>query len=197
MDLSLESAIEAAAAGPGLVAGRPLEEWNAAYQKVERYFNALRVGNKLLLGQLVLRVIDRAIRRASREPDRPAVVLAGEEVDRVVSEWFSSVLGGSADPGDPSLRSRGCLALLLADMPGRWQDQFLKPEPWPVEFVQAMRESFLRAGPDFQVSQMTPRPMDLGPMTKLSALSSLPYFRMALAWIAFAALLVVAFEIIH
>ena len=40
----------------GHLAGRPLDEWNAAYEKVENYFHALRVRNKALLGQLVLRV---------------------------------------------------------------------------------------------------------------------------------------------
>jgi hypothetical protein len=30
----------------GHLAGRPLEEWNAAYEKVENYFHALRVRNK-------------------------------------------------------------------------------------------------------------------------------------------------------
>ena len=35
------------------------------------------------------------------------------------------------------LSTRGRLALLLADMPGRWQDQFLRPGPWPEEFVNA------------------------------------------------------------
>ena len=43
----------------GQLAGRPLEEWNAAYMKVESYFHALRVRNKALLGQLVLRVLER------------------------------------------------------------------------------------------------------------------------------------------
>ena len=53
---------------PGTLAGRPLEEWNAAYSKVESYFNALRVRNKVLLGQLVARVLERAMQRSAREP---------------------------------------------------------------------------------------------------------------------------------
>ena len=196
MDLPLESAVEEGSTGQ--VAGRPLTEWNAAYLKVERYFQALRVENKLLLGQLVLRVIERAIARARREPGRSAEVLAGEEMDRVVSEWYASVLEGSTDASDlMTLGTRGRLALLLADMPGRWQDQFLKRDPWPREFVQAMREGYLRAGPDFQVSQMTPRPIDLGPMRTLTDWSELPYFRTILTWLGAAAVLFLSFEIIH
>ena len=181
----------------GQLAGRPLEEWNAAYAKVESYFHALRIRNKPLLGQLVLRVLERAQRRAPAELNRSATLLAAEEMDRTVTEWFSEVLQVSPTNTDQTLSTRGRLALLLADMPGKWQDQFLRPGPWPQEFVEAMRESFFRAGPDFQLSKMTPRPLDLGPITTLTNLGKLPYVRMTLAWTGFALLLVAIFWLTH
>ena len=95
------------------------------------------------------------------------------------------------------LSTRGRLALLLADMPGKWQEQFLRPGPWPEEFVTAMRETFFRAGPDFQLSKMTPRPLDLGPIATLTNLGRMPYFRMALVWSLFALLLVAIFWLTH
>jgi hypothetical protein len=181
----------------GRLAGRPLEDWNAAYVKVENYFHALRVRNKLLLGQLVQRVIDRAMNRAPAEPDRSATQLAAEEMDHLVTEWFGEVLQSPSSKADQTLSTRGRLALLLADMPGRWQEQFLRPGPWPEEFTTAMREAFLRAGPDFQLSKMTPRPLDLGPITTLSNLGKLPYVRMTLAWAGFALLLIIFFWLTH
>jgi hypothetical protein len=181
----------------GQLAGRPLEEWNGAYAKVESYFHALRIRNKPLLGQLVLRVLERAQRRAPAELGISATQLAAEEMDRIVTEWFSEVLQTSPTNNDQTLSTRGRLALLLADMPGRWQDQFLRPGPWPVEFTSAMRETFFRAGPDFQLSKMTPRPLDLGPITTLTNLGRLPYFRMVLVWTLFALLLVVVFWLTH
>ena len=181
----------------GRLAGRPLEEWNGAYTKVESYFHALRIRNKTLLGQLVLRVLERAQHRAPFEPDRSATQLAAEEMDRIVTEWFSEVLQTSPTNTDQTLSTRGRLALLLADMPGRWQDQFLRPGPWPEEFTSAMRETFFRAGPDFQLSKMTPRPLDLGPITTLTNLGRLPYFRMVLVWTLFALLLVAVFWLTH
>jgi hypothetical protein len=181
----------------GQLAGRPLEEWNGAYAKVESYFHALRIRNKPLLGQLVLRVLERAQRRAPSEPGRSATQLAAEEMDRIVTEWFSEVLQTSPLNTDQTLSTRGRLALLLADMPGKWQDQFLRPSPWPEEFTSAMRETFFRAGPDFQLSKMTPRPLDLGPITTLTNLGRLPYFRMVLVWALFALLLVVVFWLTH
>ena len=181
----------------GLLAGRPLEEWNAAYAKVENYFHALRIRNKVLLGQLVLRVLERAQRRAPAEPERSATLLAAEEMERLVNEWFSEVLQSPPTKADNTLSTRGRLALLIADMPGRWQEQFLRPGPWPEEFTCAMRETFLGAGPDFQLSKMTPRPLDLGPITTLQNLGKMPYFHMTLAWTGFALLLVVIFWLTH
>ncbi len=149
MDVSVESALGSASAGgdqPGRIAGRTLEEWNSAYAKVESYFHALRVRNKVLLGRLVIHVLQRAMRRAPSELQRSATELAAEEMDRLVTEWFRQVLREPADGAEQMLTTRGRMALLLADMPGKWQDQFLRPGPWPEEFVQAMRDTYLRAG---------------------------------------------------
>lgn len=181
----------------GQLAGRPLEEWNAAYTKVENYFHAMRVRNRVLLGQLVLRVLDRAMSRAPAEPNRSATQIAAEEMDHLVTEWFAEVLQSPATNADQTLSTRGRLALLLADMPGKWQEQFLRPGPWPEEFTTAMREAFLRAGPDFQLSKMTPRPLDLGPITTLTSLGRMPYFRMILVWTLFALLLIALFWLTH
>ncbi len=181
----------------GEIAGRSLDEWNAAYVKVENYFHALRIRNKPLLGQLVLRVLERAQRRAPAEPDRAATELAAEEMDKIVTDWFSEVLQVSPIGSEHTLSTRGRLALLLADMPGKWQDQFLRPGPWPEEFVESMRESFFRAGPDFQLSKMAPRPLDLGPITTLTNFGKLPYVRMVLVWAFFGLLLVAIFQNTH
>lgn len=200
MDLPLESAIDGLAMAkdePGRIAGRPLEEWNAAYGKVESYFNALRVRNKLLLGQLVVLVLKRAMARAPAEPHRSATELAVEELDRVVTDWFAQVLQVPAGAADPLLSTRGRLALLLADMPGKWQDQFLRPGPWPEQFVNAMRQAYLRSGPDFQLSQMSPREFDLGPITTLTKFSRLPYAKMVVVWVTFALLLILVFYLTH
>jgi hypothetical protein len=178
---------------PGKIAGRPMEEWNAAYIKVESYFHALRIRNRVLLGQLVQQVLDRAMKRAPEEPQHTATELAAQEMDLVVTEWFAAVLERIPTGVEHVLNTRGRLALLLADMPGKWQDQFLRPGPWPAEFVAAMQDAYLRAGPDFQLSQMTPRPLDLGPITTLTNFGKLPVKPMVTIWLAFLAFLAVIF----
>jgi hypothetical protein len=198
MDLSLESALSTPDSPdqPGRIAGRPLEEWNAAYAKVESYFHALRVRNKVLLNRQVIHVLKRAMRRATTEPQRHATELAAEEMDALVTEWFAEILQESPAGTDHMLSTRGRLALLLADMPGKWQDQFLRPGPWPGEFLSAMREAYLRAGPDFQLAKMAPRPLDLGPIATLTGLQ-LPYKKWAFIWIACAIGLIAFFIITH
>ena len=200
MDVSLESALSPRESGdefPGQLAGRSLEEWNDAYTRVEGYFHALRVRNKVLLGRLVIHVIKRTMRRAPQEPGRTATELAAEEMDHVVTEWFAEVLREVPTGADHRLSTRGRLALMLADMPGKWQDQFLRPGPWPEEFVTKMRDTYLRAGPDFQLSKMSARPLDFGPVTTLTTLSGHPYIRTILLWILFAAALVTVFIMTH
>jgi len=200
MDLSLEPSLNSPGEKnnqPGRMAGRSLEEWNAAYGKVENYFHALRVRNKVLLGQLVIYVLKRAMYRAPQEPNRSATELAAEEMDRVVTNWFSEVLRESPTDSDQMLSTQGRLALLLADMPGQWQDQFLRPGPWPEEFVTAMQTAYIQAGPDFQLAKMTPRPLHLGPITTLTNFTRLPYAKMAGIWAVFGLILILIFVLTH
>jgi len=178
---------------PGRLAGRPMDEWNSAYTKVESYFHALNIRNRVLLGQLVLRVLERAKQRAPKELELTATELAAEEMDRVVTEWFAEVLQAPPSGKDHLISTRGRLAMMLADLPGKWQDQFLRPGPWPDEFVTAMRETYFRAGPDFQLSKMTPRPLDLGPITTITNFGRLPFKKMAATWFIFGAVLVLIF----
>src|ERR1700751_691033 len=112
MDLSLESALGASDALPehsGRIAGRPLDEWNAAYAKVESYFHALRIRNKVLLGRLVIHVLKRAMRRAPQEPHLSATELAAEEMDLVVTERFGQVLQEAPVGANHMLSTRGRL----------------------------------------------------------------------------------------
>jgi len=204
MDGSFESTLgnrlggSDAGGAPGTMANRPLEDWNAAYVRVERYFYALQLRNKLVLGQLVLHVLQRAMERASAQPELSATELAVQEMDRLILHWFEEILGATPETKHV-LPTRGRLALLLADMPGRWQEQFLAPGPWPEEFVTAMREAYLRAGPAFQLARMSPRPLDLGAMETFVKLSQARFLKVSLfsTWTLFILILIFIFLRTH
>ena len=163
LGLSMEPTLNILTNAAGEIAGRSLEEWNAAYVKVENYFHALRIRNKPLLGQLVLRVLERAQQRAPAELNRSATEIAAEEMDRLVTDWFAEVLQASPAGTDQMLSTRGRLALLLADMPGKWQDQFLRPGPWPPGFRGRHARKFFPRRPRFSIVKNDPPSAGPGP----------------------------------
>lgn len=136
-----------------------LDEWEDAYAAVEAYLAALHIRNRLLVAELVRGILWRASERRANEPESTARKLAMEEMLSEIGEWTERVLDEPLV--DRRLAARGRLALLLAGMPDRWQGVFLTPEPWPEEFVAAMRSSYLAAGPQFAELTMVPKPLEL------------------------------------
>ncbi len=136
-----------------------LNEWEEAYAAVEAYLQALRLRNRLLVAELVRGILWRASARRVDEPEKPARFLAMEEALTEVAEWTQDVLDVPLE--NRRLAARGRLALLLAGMPGQWQGVFLTPAPWPPEFVEAMKKSYLAAGPHFAQLTMVPKPLEL------------------------------------
>lgn len=136
-----------------------LKEWEEAYAAVEAYLQALRLRNRLLVAELVRGILWRASARRVDEPEKPARFLAMEEALSEVAEWTQDVLDVPLE--NRRLAARGRLALLLAGMPGKWQGVFLTPAPWPAEFVDAMKKSYLAAGPHFAELTMIPKPLEL------------------------------------
>jgi hypothetical protein len=177
--------------------GHSLAMWNDAYLKVERYLAALRLENRLLVGRTVFSTLQKAINRAQSAPEASPTELAMEEAVKLVNDWVGSVLGQDVADQPHRISTQGRLAMILADVPGRWQEVFLTPGPWPEEFVASMRDSYLRAGPDFQISSMTPRPIDLGPISTLTTLNRRRYWLMILIWAAFLAAMVMVFVRLH
>lgn len=136
-----------------------LNEWEEAYAAVEAYLQALRLRNRLLVAELVRSILWRASSRQLTEPDKRPRFLAMEEALTEIAEWTQDVLDVPLE--NRRLAARGRLALLLAGMPGHWQGVFLTPAPWPPEFVEAMKKSYLAAGPQFAELTMIPKPLEL------------------------------------
>ena len=136
-----------------------LDEWEQAYAAVEAYVQALRIRNRLLAAELVRGILWRASARLAQEPDKTARFLAMEEALMEIANWTQEVLDEPLE--NRRLAARGRLALLLAGMPGKWQGVFLTPPPWPPEFVESMRKSYLDAGPSFAELTMLPAPLQL------------------------------------
>jgi hypothetical protein len=148
---------------PGVTA----ESWDDAHRRVWSYLAALGVRRDFLLHRLVQRVMDRTAGHIENGDTRPPVTIASKEVEEEVAEWFRLLL--EVDQGDIlEISLRGRLALLLAEMPQRWHDQFLSGPPWPDAFVKAVRESYLDVLPELRAGKMDSPALKLGDIPSLA-----------------------------
>lgn len=191
MELSLES----------LGAFRPktgtLEQWNAAYGRVEDYLRAHRIHNRLHQSRLILRVLAAAAARHEQNPAADPVTLAIEEADRMMDGWFGELLDEKELPHE-RIAAEGRVAMLVSDGASRWPFAFLEDGSIPPEFAQAMKQSSLKAGPDLAVSSMVARDIDLGTITEAAGqtferIEGLPFVRVMLLWALFLAVLAIVF----
>ena len=191
MELSLES----------LDSFRPqtgsLDQWNAAYVRVEDYLRAHRVHNRLHLSRLIQRVLVAAARQHEQRPSVDPATLAVEETDRMMDNWFGQMLGEKDLPHD-RIATEGRVAMLLTDGLQRWPYVFLEKENVPAEFLQAVKQASIKAGPDLAVSSMVPREIDLGTITEaagetLERIERLPILRVLLLWALFVGVLATEF----
>jgi hypothetical protein len=173
------------------------EAWNAAYVRVEDYLRAHRVHNRLHQIRLIQKILERAAERHAANPALDPTVLAAEETEALMDAWFADVLDVRDQPHE-RIAVDGRVALLLCDGPLQWPQAFLDEQHLPEDFVHAMRDGSMRAGPDLAVSSMVPRPIDLGPITEaagetLERLSRWPIVRVLVLWLLFAGALAASF----
>ena len=167
-----------------------MDEWNAAYVRVENYLRAHRIHNRLHQSRLIQQILERTAHRHEAEPGRSPTVLAAEETESLMDLWFADMLDQRGQPHE-RIAVDGRLALLLCDGPQKWPYAFLDEQTIPNEFEQAMREGVIRAGPDMTVSSMVPRPIDLGPIPGVAGetierIEKWPMLRTLLLWLFFA-----------
>jgi len=191
MELSLES----------LGSFRPktgtLEQWNAAYVRVEDYLRAHRIHNRIHQSRLIQTVLLASAARHEQNPSLDPATLAIEETDRLMDGWFGELLDEKDLPHD-RIATEGRVALLLADGMERWPFVFLAEQNVPAEFVHLMKQSSMKAGPDLAISSMVPREIDLGVITEaagstLERIERLPIVRVLLLWAVFVAVLTAVF----
>jgi hypothetical protein len=175
-----------------------MEEWNAAYVRVEDYLRAHRIHNRLHQSRLIQQVLERAAQRHETNPALIPTILAAEEIEAIMDQWFAEMLDREGQPHE-RIAIDGRLALLLCDGPQKWPYAFLERRQIPAEFAEAMRAGAIEAGPDMAVSSMVPRPIDLGPIPEaagetIEQIEKWPLVQTLLLWLLFAGALAVIFH---
>lgn len=78
-----------------------------------------------------------------------------------IGAWISRS-GQEIDWTNERTRAQGRLALIVADMPGRWPNQFLSPEPFPEDLAAALASFRILPAPGMRLSNMAPEPLEFG-----------------------------------
>jgi hypothetical protein len=175
-----------------------MDDWNAAYVRVEDYLRAHRIHNRLHQSRLIQQILERAARAHEATPTLSPTVLAAQETEAMMDLWFAEMLDERDQPHE-RIATDGRVALLLSDGPQKWPYAFLDERRIPPDFAQAMRAGVIQAGPDMAVSSMVPRPIDLGPIPQaagetMERIERWPLMRALLLWLLFATVLAAIFR---
>jgi hypothetical protein len=130
--------------------------WNEAYDRLESYLRTFD------LGDILQKARDLHRSDATRNPTQ----LTLELTQKSLADWLATNL----DPSDTSpsyILPSGYIAILLSRAYCNAPKAFLTG-PLPEEMRHALRETLLVTGPDLNVSSMTPRHLDYGPMLQFA-----------------------------
>ena len=140
--------------------------WNDAYDRLESFLKTFELGDHAYVSKLALDLIGQAKEKHRGEPSRDPTAVTLELAQKRLADWLATNLG---QPGDASshILATGYIAILLSQV-YRTAPRSLLANPVPEELRQALRETLLVTGPDLNVSSMTPRRLDYGPMLQFA-----------------------------
>jgi len=161
-------------------------EWNEAYEKVENYLRACRINSRLHRARLIHRILQRVSEHGPVFTGEALSTVAIRETQIMMGEWFARMLQPASENEENSLVA-GRVALLLCDGSDRWPYAFLTTDDLPPDLVTEMRKSMLVAGPNLEISNMVPRPIDYGWFPEiagdtLDSLGKWPVLQALIAW---------------
>lgn len=129
--------------------------------RVESYLRSHHLESRVLLNHLTLDIIQEAREQALASPGVAPVVAAMRVTHARIGTWFARA-GNAGDWSDERVRAHGRLALVLADVPGRWAGCFLSAGPVPSELATALAAAVLHRGPELRFSNMPSAPLEFG-----------------------------------
>jgi len=149
---------------PALPAGSSVvvdPAWDEAFSRVESYLRAHHLESRVLLNQLATDIIAEAQAQVLAQPGLEPVFAAWQVTNVRIGAWFEH-MGLAGNWADERVRAGGRLALVLANLPGRWPNHFLSLGPAPPELLAALASNVLRAGPQLNFRNMAPAPLEFG-----------------------------------
>jgi len=140
--------------------------WNEAYDRLLNFLRAFELDDHAYVSQLAGEIFRQAKERHREDPSLSPTVLTLELAQKRLADWLATNLGEESRTTSQILAT-GAIAMLLSKVYQTAPDSFLA-NPVPEELRQALRETLLVTGPDLNVSSMTPRHLDYGPMLQFA-----------------------------
>jgi hypothetical protein len=142
------------------------EAWNEAYDRLVNFLLAFQLADHAHVSRIALELFHDAQKAHRDDPSRHPATRTMEQAQKHLAEWLAVNLGDT-DRTPSHILSTGYIALLLSQVYRTAPSSFLE-NPLPEELRQALRETLVVAGPDLNVSSMTPRHLDFGPMLQIA-----------------------------
>jgi hypothetical protein len=161
---TLPAAMQSSDARISRSAATPLPDapaWDEAFLRVESYLRAHHLESRVLLNHLATGIIREARERPPANPAEEPVTATMHATHARIGAWFARA-GNGGDWSQERVRVRGRLALVLADVPGRWAHCFLAAGPVPPELAAALASCVLQPGPGLRFSNMPSTPLEFG-----------------------------------
>ena len=147
-------------------ANRDQQAWNDAYDRLVNFLRAFKLADHAHVSDKALELFHDAKKAHQADPSRDPATHTMEQAHKHLAEWLATNLG--EENRTPShILSTGYIALLLSHVYRTAPTSFLA-NPLPEELRQALRETLVVAGPDINISSMTPRHLDFGPMLQIA-----------------------------
>ena len=156
-----------ASVGSAYLSAKEQQAWNEAYDRLTHFLAGFGVDDPAHIA----RVGTGPDRRGPATTPDDAIVaiptrLTLELAQKRVTDWLAASLNGP-DQTPSEIFAHGSMALLLSRVFQTSPGSFLAM-PLPEELRQALQETMLVAGPTLNISRMTPRHLDYGPMLNLA-----------------------------
>jgi hypothetical protein len=138
------------------------EAWNEAHDRLMSFLNTFELGDHARASQLAIEFLRQARELHQQDPSRDPVTLTLGQAQKRLADWLATNLE-QENKSPAHVLPSGYIAVLLSRVYQTAPDSFLA-NPLPEELRSALRETLIVTGPDLNVSSMTPRHLDYGPM---------------------------------
>jgi hypothetical protein len=138
------------------------EAWNEAYDRLSNFLNTFALADHAYTSKLAIDFITEAQRLHRENPTSEPIIETMTHAQKELASWLAANLDEKNQSASRVL-ANGYIALLLSKLYRNSPSSFLAT-PLPDDVRQSMRQTLLVAGPDLNISSMTPRHLDYGPM---------------------------------